>query len=93
MFSGLLIAATLIGVFANPALAIDKYYIVFDKTKKTCFMSRTAPSETEKFSMMGIYGSEADALLAVEHPISRVGSLANLETDAQPPAIEGGCVV
>jgi len=61
----LLIAATLVGVFASPVLAKDSYYIVFDKAKKTCFMSRTAPSDTEKFSMMGIYGSEANAHMAM----------------------------
>lgn len=61
----LLIAATLVSVFATPVLAKDSYYIVFDKTKHTCFMSRTAPSDTEKFSMMGIYGSEANAHMAM----------------------------
>jgi hypothetical protein len=28
-------------------------------------MSTTAPSDTEKFSMMGVYGSEADAKVAM----------------------------
>jgi hypothetical protein len=35
----ILIAATLIGVFAAPALAMDSYYVLFDKAKKTCVMS------------------------------------------------------
>lgn len=61
----ILIAAALVGVFAAPALAKDNYYVVFDKAKKSCFMSRTAPSDTEKFSMMGIYGSEANAHMAM----------------------------
>jgi hypothetical protein len=62
----LLIAVMLIGAFAAPALAMDGFYIVFDKTTKTCTMSRSAPTETEKFSMMGIYGSEADAKMAMK---------------------------
>jgi hypothetical protein len=61
----LLIAATLIGAFATPALAMDSFYIVFDKTTKKCSMTRSAPTDTEKFSMMGIYGSEADAHMAM----------------------------
>jgi len=61
----ILIAATLIGVFAAPALAMDSYYVLFDKAKKTCVMSRSAPSDTEKFSMMGVYGSEANAHMAM----------------------------
>jgi hypothetical protein len=60
-----LLAATLIGAFAAPVLAMDSYYIVFDKTTKTCSMSRSAPTDTEKFSMMGTYGSEADAKMAM----------------------------
>jgi hypothetical protein len=61
----ILIAATLIGVFAAPALAMDSYYVLFDKAKKTCVMARSAPSDTEKFSMMGVYGSEANAHMAM----------------------------
>jgi hypothetical protein len=60
-----LIAATLICAFAAPAVAMDSFYIVFDKSTKKCTMSRTAPSDTEKFSMMGVYGSEADAHMAM----------------------------
>jgi len=61
-----LIAATLIGAFAAPALAMNSFYIVFDKTTKKCSMARSAPSDTEKFSMMGTYGSEADAHMAMK---------------------------
>lgn len=60
-----LLAATLICAFAVPALAADSFYIVFDKTTKKCSMARSAPTDTEKFSMMGIYGSEADAHMAM----------------------------
>ena len=61
-----LIAAALIGGFTAPALAMDSFYIVFDKKTKTCTMARSAPTDTEKFSMMGIYGSEADAKMAMK---------------------------
>jgi len=60
-----LIAATLIGAFAAPALAMDSFYVMFDNTTKKCTMARSAPTDTEKFSMMGIYGSEADAHMAM----------------------------
>jgi len=60
-----LIAATLIGAFAAPALAMDSFYVMFDNTTKKCAMARSAPTDTEKFSMMGIYGSEADAHMAM----------------------------
>lgn len=59
-----LLAAALIGVFAAPASAAS-YYVMFNKQTKTCSISTTAPSETEKFSMMGIYGSEANAKMAM----------------------------
>jgi len=61
-----LLAAALIGAFAVPVLAnAGPFYIVFDKTTKTCSMARTAPTDTEKFSMMGQYNSEADAHMAM----------------------------
>jgi hypothetical protein len=60
-----LLAATLIGAFVFPVLAMDSYYIVSDKTTKKCSMSRSAATETEKFRMMGTYGSEADAKMAM----------------------------
>lgn len=61
----ILIAATLITAFAAPAYAAE-FHVMFDKTTKKCSISKTAPSETEKFSMMGIYGSEADAQMAMK---------------------------
>jgi hypothetical protein len=61
-----LLAATLICAFAAPVLAqAGPFYIVFDKSTKTCSMVRTPPTDTEKFSMMGQYGSEADAHMAM----------------------------
>jgi hypothetical protein len=60
-----LLAATLTGAFVFPVLAMDSYYIVFDKTTKKCSMSRSAPTDTEKLRMMGTYGSEADAKMAM----------------------------
>jgi hypothetical protein len=61
-----LLAATLICAFAVPALAAaGPFYIVFDKSSKTCSMVRTPPTDTEKFSMMGQYNSEADAHMAM----------------------------
>jgi hypothetical protein len=62
-----LIAAMLIGAFTVPAFAAvgGPFYIVFDKTTKTCSMAKSAPTDTEKFSMMGQYGSEADAKMAM----------------------------
>jgi hypothetical protein len=59
-----LLAAALIGAFTVPASAAN-YYVMFNKATKTCSVSTTAPSETEKFSMMGIYGSEANAKMAM----------------------------
>lgn len=50
-----LLAATLSVAFAVPASAA--HYVMYNKATKTCSISKTAPSETEKFSMMGIYGS------------------------------------
>lgn len=60
-----LIAATLIIAFSSPMLAADTFYIMFDKTTKKCSVSKSAPTETEKFSMMGQYGSEAEAMSAM----------------------------
>ncbi len=58
------IAAALIIGFTTPALAAD-FYVMFDKTTKTCSVSKTAITDTEKFSMMGQYGSEAEAMTAM----------------------------
>ena len=57
----LVLTAMLIGSLAVSASAADTYYVMFDKTKKTCSVSTTPPTETEKFSMMGQYGSEQAA--------------------------------
>lgn len=59
-----LLAATLIGAFALPAHAAT-FHVMFDKTTKKCSISKSAPTETEKFSMMGTYGSEANAQMAM----------------------------
>ena len=60
-----LLATTLIAAFAVPAYAAT-FHVMFDKTTKQCSISKTAPTETEKFSMMGTYGSEADAQMAMK---------------------------
>jgi len=59
-----ILAAALIGAFAVPAYA-GSFYVMFNKDTKKCSIATTAPSETEKFSMMGIYGSEANAKMAM----------------------------
>jgi hypothetical protein len=59
-----ILAVALIGAFTAPAYAAE-FHVVFDKTTKTCSVSATPPTETEKFSMMGIYGSEANAKMAM----------------------------
>jgi len=59
-----LVAAALIIGFTTPALA-DSFYVMFDKTAKKCSVSKSAPTDTEKFSMMGQYGSEAEAMTAM----------------------------
>ncbi len=62
-----LLTAMLIGAFATSALAAQNgFYIVFDKTSKTCSMAKSPPTDTEKFSMMGQYGSEAEAMTAMK---------------------------
>ena len=38
---------------------------MFDKTKKQCSIATTPPTETEKFSMMGQYGSKQAAMDAM----------------------------
>jgi hypothetical protein len=60
------LAAVLIGAFAASASAMDTFYIMFDKTTKKCTMAKSPPTETEKFSMMGQYGSEAEAMAAMK---------------------------
>jgi hypothetical protein len=41
------------------------YYVMFNKATKQCSIATTPPTETEKFSMMGQYGSELAAKQAV----------------------------
>jgi len=60
-----LIIATVLAAFATPALAMGPFYVMFDNTTKKCVMSRTAPSDTAKFAMMGEYKTEADAKMAM----------------------------
>jgi hypothetical protein len=55
-----LIAALLIGVSSVPASAAT-FYFKYNKTTKQCSIALTPPTETEKFSMMGQYGSELAA--------------------------------
>jgi hypothetical protein len=59
-----LLTALLIGAFAVPASAAT-FYVMFNKETKQCSIATTPPTETEKFSMMGIYGSEANAKMAM----------------------------
>jgi hypothetical protein len=50
-----LLAATLIVAFAVPASAA--HYVMYNKKTGTCSISKSAPTTSERFSMMGIYGS------------------------------------
>ena len=50
------LAAILIVAFAVPASA-GAFYVMYDKATRTCSISKSAPSTSERFSMMGIYGS------------------------------------
>lgn len=59
-----LLAALLVGVLVAPASAAT-FYVMFNKTTKQCSIATTAPTETEKFSMMGQYGSETAAKKAM----------------------------
>ena len=52
-----LLAAILIVAFAVPASA-GAFYVMYDKVTRTCLISKSVPSTSERFSMMGIYGSE-----------------------------------
>jgi hypothetical protein len=60
-----LLAATLIGTLAIPVSAADTFYVMFDKTAKKCSVSKTPPTPTEQFSMMGQYGSQQEAVTAM----------------------------
>ena len=59
-----LLAALLVGMSAVPVSAAT-FYVMFDKTKKQCSIATTPPTETEKFIMMGQFGSEAEAKKAM----------------------------
>jgi len=62
----ILIAATLLSSMATPALAMGPFYVVFDNVGKKCMMTQEAPTDTAKFAMMGEYGTEADAKMAMK---------------------------
>ena len=62
----LIIAATLITAFAAPALAMGPFYVVFDHATKQCSTVKTPPTDTAKFAMMGHYGNQADAKMAMK---------------------------
>lgn len=61
-----LIVATALAAIATPALAMGPFYVMFDNTAKKCVMSRKAPSDSDKFAMMGEYKTEADAKMAMK---------------------------
>jgi hypothetical protein len=52
----IMLAAILIVAFAVPASAAS-FYVMYDKATRTCSISKSAPTTSERFSMMGIYGS------------------------------------
>ena len=62
----LIIAAALVGAFAVPASAMGPFYVMFDNKTKKCAVVKQPPSDTAKFAMMGEYGSEADAKMAMK---------------------------
>lgn len=63
----ILIAAALVSFLAAPAAAQDKKYsVVYDKSSKKCSVTLAPPTPTERFSMMGIYGSELEAKQAMK---------------------------
>jgi len=48
-----LLAAVLTAELVVPASAAS-FYVVFNKTTKTCSIAKSAPTTSERFSMMGI---------------------------------------
>ena len=60
-----LVAAALVVGLTSPVLAADTFYVMFDKTAKKCSVSETPPTPTEQFSMMGQYGSQQEAVIAM----------------------------
>lgn len=70
-----LIAAALIVGFSAPALAVETFYIMFDNTMKgagACSIMTSEPSDTNRYKMMGKYGSKADAESAM-HSMKECG--------------------
>jgi hypothetical protein len=70
-----LIAAALIVGFSVPALAVETFYIMFDNTMKgagACSIMTSEPSDTNRYKMMGKYGSKADAESAM-HSMKECG--------------------
>jgi hypothetical protein len=51
----IVLAVTLLVAFAVPASAA--HYVMYNKSTGTCSISKSAPTTSERFSMMGIYGS------------------------------------
>jgi hypothetical protein len=66
----ILLAVTLISAFAAPALAMGPFYVMFDNTTKKCSIIKAPPTDTAKFAMMGEYGSQADAKMAMKGMMS-----------------------
>ena len=64
-----LIAAALIVGFSVPALAVETFYIMFDNTMKgkpgACSIMTSEPTDKNRYTMMGKYGSKADAETAM----------------------------
>lgn len=50
------LALALITALTVPAFAAS-FYVMYDKRTGSCSVSKTAPSTSERFSMMGVYGS------------------------------------
>lgn len=65
MLKKFFVLAALAAAVATPVLAMGPFYVMFDRAAKKCVMSRTAPSDTAKFAMMGEYKTEADAKMAM----------------------------
>jgi hypothetical protein len=60
-----LVAAALVAGLTAPVLAVETFYVMFDKTAKKCSVSETPPTPTEQFSTMGQYGSQQEAVTAM----------------------------
>ncbi len=70
-----LIAAALVVGFSVPALAVETFYIMFDNTMKgagACSIMTSEPSDTNRYKMMGKYGSKVDAESAM-HSMKECG--------------------